>query len=362
MPRDYFYELSTQQARIGHKVDVITWKKDGGFSEEKTAEGFTIHRLRGLNFSVKGMIQEYPYLPSLPNEIEKLKPDVVHVESYLFLTAFQAIKKANKSHLPSVVTVHGVFAKRDIIVNFAQYAYLRSFGLRVLLGADRVICLTRGDSEEVIRFGCPPEKIRLIPNAVDTEIFKPCKERENNLVVWDGRFVAGKGLEYLIEAAKVVLDKFEQASFLLIGYGPLKSKIMKSAYDRGMSDKSIRFKGPYDRDNIAEILGKATVFVFPSLREGLPVSVLEAMAAGVPVVGSAIPGINDVVVDGENGYLVPPKDPKALASAMLKLLNDERLQRKLGQNARQLMIEKYSWDIVIREIEKVYREAGGDAN
>jgi glycosyltransferase involved in cell wall biosynthesis len=93
------------------------------------------------------------------------------------------------------------------------------------------------------------------------------------------------------------------------------------------------------------------------LREGLPLSVLEAMACGVPVVGSDVPGINDVIVNGENGLLVPARDPKALAKAVLTLLNNAELRVRLGQNARRLIVEKYSWDRVIYNIEKVYSEA-----
>jgi len=275
------------------------------------------------------------------------------------LTSFQAIKKARRLGLPCVVSVHGVFADRGFGVNFAQRLYLRSLGLSILKSANRVICLTLSDAKEVVRLGCPSEKVRLVPNAVDTELFKPCKEREDNWVVWVGRFVPEKGLNYLIEAAKIIVDdfKFKDVKFLLVGYGPWKKKIMKLAYDYGLAGKFIRFTEALGRDEVAKVLGKATIFVFPSLREGLPLSVLEAMACGVPVVGSDVPGINDVIINGENGLLVPARDPKALAKAVLTLLNDEDLRRELGQKARKLVTEKYCWDSVISKIENIYYEA-----
>ena len=85
------------------------------------------------------------------------------------------------------------------------------------------------------------------------------------------------------------------------------------------------------------------------------------MACGKSVVSSDIPGIKEVVTHGQNGLLVPPKKPEALANAVLTLLNDKNLRRKLGKNARQLMVEKYSWDRVITNIGKVYNEAIRDA-
>jgi 1,4-alpha-glucan branching enzyme len=356
MPRDYFYELSARQVEMGHEVNVLTWNRNGKCSEERMVEGFIVYRLPGLNFCIPGIIQEYPYLPGLPAKVERLKSEIVHAESHLFLTTVQAVRKAKKLNLPSVVTVHGVFAERGVAVNFAQYAYLRTLGLEVFRSANRVICLTQGDVEEIVRFGCPLEKIRLVPNAVDTEVFKPCKEREDNLVVWVGRFVPEKGLECLVEAAKIVADEFRNVKFLLVGYGPLKAKIMKLVYDRGLLGRFVRFTGPLSRDDVAKVLGKAAVFVFPSLKEGLPLSVLEAMACGVPVVGSDIPGVKDVIKHGENGFLAPPKNPKALADGILALLNDRKLRMRLGKGARELMLENYSWNIVTNRLETVYQE------
>lgn len=360
MPKDYFYELSSRQVMKGYDVDIITWARNGKGCIKRVPEGFYIHRLYGLNFSLGDAVREYPYLPGLSREIELLKPDIIHAESHLFLTSFQAVRKARRLGLPCVVSVHGVFADRGFGANLAQHLYLRIVGLSVFKLADRVICLTPSDAREVVRLGCPPEKVRVVPNAVDTERFKPCKEREADLVVWVGRFVPEKGLEYLIEAAKIVAQEFKDVKFLLVGYGSLKAKIMKLTFDRGLLN-NVRFTGPLSRDEVAKVLGKATVFVFPSLREGLPLSVLEAMACGVPVVGSDIPGVNEVVKHEENGFLVPPKNSEALANVILTLLNDENLRRKVGRDARQLMTEKYNWNAIASKIEKVYHEAIKDA-
>jgi glycosyltransferase involved in cell wall biosynthesis len=360
MPRDYFYELSARQVERGHDVDVLTWSRNGICSEAIVAEGFQVHRLYGLNFTLGGVIQEYPYLPGLPAKLEKLRPDIVHGESHLFLPTVQAVRKAKKLGLPCVVTVHGVFAERDFAVNMAQRVYLHSVGLEVFRRADRVICLTRSDAEEVIRFRCPSEKVRIIPNAVDTELFKPSGQRDDNLVVWVGRFVPEKGVEYLLEAARIVVKKLPDLRFLLAGYGHSKASLMKLAQYYELLGKSINFVGPLGRDEIAKILNKAAVFVFPSLKEGMPLALLEAMSCGKAVVGSDISGINDIITHMENGLLVPPRDPEAIANAILTLLADKKLRTRLGQNARQRMVNRYSWNLISDKIEKVYAEASGN--
>jgi glycosyltransferase involved in cell wall biosynthesis len=356
LPRGYFYELSAQQVERGHDVDVISWRRNGACSEERVAEGFTIHRLNGLNLNFGGLIQEYPYLPELPSKLEELRPDVVHGESHLFLPTVQAVRKAKKLGLPCVVTVHGVFADRGGVVNLAQKAYLHTLGLEVLRNADRVICLTQKDADEIGRLGCPLEKIRLVPNAVDTELFKPCNERESNLVVWVGRFVHEKGVEYLIEAARIVADTVKDVRFLLIGYGPLKGEIIKLVHERGL-EKIVRIVGPLSRNEIAEVLGRATVFAFPSLKEGLPLAVLEAMACGVPVVGSDVSGVNDLVEDCVTGLLVPPLDSMPLAKSVLSLLLDAGLRNKISVNARRAIIEEYGWDKVMKKLDAIYHAA-----
>jgi glycosyltransferase involved in cell wall biosynthesis len=355
IPQDYFYELSARQAKTGNNVSVYTWSKEGEFSSEITPEGFTIHRLPGLDFGLGGFVNEYPYLIGLSSQLEAFRPDVVHAESHLFLPTFQAIKKAKKMNLACLVTVHGLYAERGKALNFIQFAYLRTMGLFIFKRTDRVICLTQSEANEVIKYGCAAEKVRVIPNAIDIERFAPGIEREGKLIVWVGRFVIEKGLEYLVKAAEKIAKKMNNTNFLLIGYGPLKGKIEQLIHERGLSN-TIRIIGPLSRNQIASILGKATLFAFPSLREGLPLSVLEAMACGTPVVGSDIPGVRSIITNGQNGLLVSPRNPEALANAIWILLEDESLRKRLGQNARRTVEEKYNWNTVLSMLEEVYRE------
>jgi glycosyltransferase involved in cell wall biosynthesis len=356
MPRDYFYELSARQVARGHKVDVLTWNRNGSCSVEKVAEGFTIHRLSGLNLTLSSIIQDYPFLPTLPAILEMLKPDVVHAESHLFLPTLQAVKKARKLGLPCVVTVHGVFADRGFALNFAQATYIRTLGSEVFKNVDRIICLTRSDAEEIVHFGGPLEKIRLIPNAVDTELFKPGQNREANLIVWVGRFMPEKGLKYLIEAARIVVKELKDVKFMLVGYGPSEANIMKLAFDYGLLNDNVYFTGQLDRNQIADNLSKASIAVLPSLKEGLPLSLLEAMSCGVAVVTSKIAGITEIVRDNYDAILVPPKKPELLARALVELLKNKKLRENIGFNARRSAQKKYNWHAVMSATEKLYCE------
>jgi glycosyltransferase involved in cell wall biosynthesis len=272
------------------------------------------------------------------------------------MTTIQAVKISNDFRYPNIVEVHGAIAKRGVFMNLAQHIYLNTLARWMFKKATLVRCLTQSDAQIILRYGCPYKKIRVVPNAVDTNLFRPQNGREENLIVWVGRFVPEKGLEYLIRAAKIITDNRKDVKFLLVGDGPLKTKIIKLASDLDIN-KFIHFTGVLRREEVAKILGKATIFALPSLREGMPFAVLEAMSCGIPVVGSDVIGVRDLIINGENGLLVPAKDPEALAKGILSLLSDTNLRINMGERARRLIIAKYSWDHVISKIERVYYEA-----
>lgn len=358
MPHDYFYELSQMQVRSGHTVDVITWLKTPmNPAEEKISDNFWVHRLNGVNLVPACGKQDYPFLPGLPLKLEQVKPEVVHGESHLFLPTIQALRKAKNLKIPCVITVHGVFADRGFSINTAQNLYLHTLGLATLRSADKIICLTKSDASQINKLGCKSEKIVIVQNAVATDYFKPLKNIDEDLIVWVGRFVEEKGVKYLIEAARNIALNRPDTKILLIGYGPLKSKIIEMAQSFGLLNKSIFIGGPLGRDKIAQILGKAAIFVFPSSKEGMPISLLEAMSCELPVVAFDVPGIAEIIDNGKTGIMVQPRNSQQLAEAVIDLLNNKAKRKELGVNSRKYVIQNNSWETVQRSLDKVYSDA-----
>ncbi len=356
LPKDYIYDLSAQQAKNGHEVVVFTWCPHRFCSNMKVDEGFVVHGLKGVNLNY-GFLKEYPYLPSLPSNLEDFHPDLIHCESHLFLPTIQAVRKAKKLGIPSIVTIHGVFAERDLVINLLQQAYLRSLCQTVFKMSTRIICLTRENLIEIEKLGCPSEKLALVPNAVDTNLFAPSTEHEENLIVWVGRFVPEKGLPFLIKAAKIISKEKNNVKFLLIGYGPSRPMIAELAKKYGLLGKSVDILGPLNHKEIAKILSRATLFVFPSIREGMPLALLEAMSCGLPVIVSDFPGVSDVIKNGINGLIVPSKDASELSKSILYLLENQSTRQRLGENARNSIIHRHSWDKVTKTIDMVYNDA-----
>ena len=356
LPKDYIFELSKKQAILGYDLDLVTWNKGKRHVATETIEGFKIRRVSGPNLAFGPGVTDYPFTPQLGKVISSLHPEVVHAESHLFLTTLFAIKAANEMRTPSIVTVHGVTARRSALLNLSQQAYITTIGRRVFSGASRVVCLSKSDAAEIVRYGCPKGKISMVPNGVDLEIFKPTGGPRDELVVWTGRMVPEKGLPDLLKAAKIVSVERNKVKFFLIGSGPEIKRLQGLARELRLTPQNLVFCGEVQRAEIAQILKKATIFAFPSLKEGLPVSLIEAMASGNPIVATRIPSIEQVITDGEDGLLVPPRDFKALASTIKSLLADAELRIRLGENARRTAVARYSMETVVKRLDEIYRE------
>lgn len=295
----------------------------------------------------------YPVFKDVSRYIKMINPDIVHVNSHLFLTSLQAVKAARSLGIPSVVTVHGFMAERGMLLNILQRTYIRLVAKSIFENSSTVICLTDKDAASVAKIAGSYDKISIVPNGVDVELFNSSSEKDSDLITWVGRFVPEKGLVYLVEAMQEIVTHRQNTKLVLVGDGSLKFELMKLTDKLGLS-KNVTFFGSAGRTEVAHLLSKSSIFAFPSLREGMPFALLEALASGNAVVASNIDGINVIIEDDWNGVLIPPRNSVELAHSILRLLNDDGLRRKLSENARVAVRERYSWDRVLDQLDNVY--------
>ena len=168
-----------------------------------------------------------------------------------------------------------------------------------------------------------------------------------------GRLTVVKGHRYFLQGAAQVLQTIPHCKFLVIGDGPLRSDLELLANDLGISD-SVRFLGY--RDDIPELLAVVDISVLTSIREGTSMVLLESMAAGKPIVATDVGGTPEVVIDGEVGILVPPKDAAALAKALITLLSDPCLASRMEMSGRQRVQAKFSLRKSVDRLEALYDE------
>jgi glycosyltransferase involved in cell wall biosynthesis len=313
--------------------------------------------LPGLNFSPAASMN-YPFLLGLKPALRQMRPDIIDCQSHLFLTAPQSVSAARQLGIPVVITINGIIASRGLLLNSAQKLSIRTVVAAVFRRASVVRCLTSSDALEAMRYGCPRGKIRIIPNGVDTSLFSPPLGRREAppVVAWVGRFVGEKDLPTLVRAASVIIKEHHDARFVLLGDGPLRPLIESMARHMGIA-QNFEFTGALDHQAVASWLRRSAVFAFPSLKEGMPLALLEAMSCGNPVAGTDIPGISSVVRDGESGIIVQKRNPESLAKAILLLLSDEKLRERMGSNARKEIIALYSQAAVIKLLESAYADA-----
>ena len=208
-------------------------------------------------------------------------------------------------------------------------------------------------------FHVPSQKIRVIHNGIPFARFdcppdltlraELSQGTTRPIVLTVARLDRQKGHTYLFEAIRQV----REATFVLAGSGPEKDALVAQACELGIQDH-VKFLG--DRKDIPQLLASCDLFVLPSIYEGLPLSILEAMAAGKAVVATAVGGIPEIVKDGETGVLVPSGDPVALARAIQSLLSNPIQVRKIGAAGRALVKQEFSSDGMVERINQVYEE------
>lgn len=225
----------------------------------------------------------------------------------------------------------------------------------VLRNAAHVLVLTEGWRRELQRIE-PAADYVVLPNPVELPQQTAAPASADPVILFLGRLREKKGIYDLIAAMPHVLAQFPRATFVCAGDGE-EDEVRAAARELGV-DHALRLPGWIDEDAKSHWLGRATMLVLPSHFEALPVSLLEAMAHGVPVVATRVGGIPDLVDDERCGLLVAPRDPAALANAIRRLLADAALSARLAHAARREVEERYAVEAINARLGRLYEDLG----
>ncbi len=238
-------------------------------------------------------------------------------------------------------------------MDFLLRTYYLTVGRLVFAAADRITLYGESFREYARRAGIPEKKIVITPTGVDLPRRRRTGEENRlrkrlgisptgKLILFVGLLLERKGVDTLIETATLLQGRGQgsDAAFVLVGDGPGRKRYERLARERGLEDRIV-FAG--FRTDVQAFYDAADVFFFPSRGEGLPGVVMEAMAHGLPVVASDIPGTRDLIEDGKTGMLCPMEDAGTYADAIGTLLQDAGRAGSLGQAGRQRISEEYSW-------------------
>ncbi len=230
-----------------------------------------------------------------------------------------------------------------------------SFILRFLKYADKIVALCSKSAEEAKKEGFSDNQIICIPNGVDTERFKPSGSytEKRDRIVCVGRLIEIKGVDILMDAFRLLRDEGIRLKLEIFGDGQEKIRLKDKAMSLGISEDVI-FHGLVQ--DIENYLNNTCLFVQSSLSEGMSNVILEAMAAGLPVVATHTGGAPDMIQSGSNGLLVEPGSYGQIRDAVKKVISDEPFAQKLGKQARKTIEEKYSIDIVTNQYIDLYNK------
>ena len=258
--------------------------------------------------------------------INEEKPDVIHTHLASLKYAYSAVKKS-KIKIPIVHTVHSIAQKesplRDRIFNRFWYKN----------GKVIPVALSKEIQKTVLQvYGLDEQDVPIVFNGLN---FSKCIQKqayssdEKIKLLHIGRFTAEKNHQCIIDAVRLLTDSGVNVSLKLIGEGPLKAEIEQNVRELGL-DSVVEFMGA--QSNVYPFLSDADVFMLPSIYEGIPLSLVEAIGTGLPIVASNVGGIPDMIENEVNGLIITP-DAESLASAIKRLVESEELREKLGKNA-----------------------------
>ncbi len=269
---------------------------------------------------------------------------------WLFPACFWLGRFSRKSSVPVVLTAHGT----DI-----HLALRKPFGMFANKGLRRSASLTLNSRymKGLLKEFDLPAKTEIIPMGVDTEIFHPGshKPSRSSKIIFLGRVIEQKGIEVLLDAFSRVLSEMPEAELEIIGYGPEKDRLIRKVKELGM-ENSVRLCGRVRYDELPERYRSARALALPSMTpEGLGISAVEAGACGIPTVTFGLGGTVELVKHEDTG-LVVEKSRDALAEGLVKILTDDDLVDRLGENARKKVAEQYGWDILSKKFDKLFRD------
>jgi len=360
------YYLSNELAKLGVEVHYVTsvnyyasfHKRVSLYKLPRIPFNFHGNYLQTLlGFEIGGF---FSFLQAL-RAINQSKYDIIHLHGQV--PAFHMVPLKKKSLF--IFTVHNpnpwmVKSFSSLKQAFRQLTF-KSIELTIINHADCVITVGECLRDELInRFNICPEKIKVIPNGVDTNVFRPDIENSKkvltkyklpeNYALFVGRLVEQKGLHYLLRAINGT-----KIPVVIVGSGSLLPYLRRLCFNLGIS-KQVYFIGSVPLHELRKIYSLARLFVLPSVAEGFPVGLvgLEAMASGLPLIVPRIKGVESIVHEGYNGVLFNVGDIKSLRDKLIWLFENEDVAKIMGRRSRIIAKRKFSWTSIAKKTLQLY--------
>lgn len=331
----------------GHDVYLAT------FDETSQIEGVKVRKLRYFSKVA------YPFrILGVKKAVKEINPDILHAHYVSHYGVYGALTGSK----PFVVSAWG----SDVFIDPKKSMAKKYFVKYALKKADLITTDSLSAIKTIVDFGVDEEKVKLIVHGVDLRVFHPIENNEKfkkELCIPQNYQVGinTRNLEpvydvgTIVKAIPHVIDECPNTYFLIVGDGTLRHQLEELVYRLGVAE-NVRFVGSVSNKEMPKFLGVSDIYVSASLSDTRSISLLEAMANGLPVVVTDIDGNKECVKEGVNGFLFPKGDFKALAEKIVYLLRDENTRRRFGVINRRYVEKEGSYEKEMRKMEKLYKE------
>ena len=331
----HLHEIFRRIASKGHEVTLLAHKFKGA-PETETIDGIKIIRVGSRHFFDKQVKIYYKY------KLDESKFDLV-VDDISKIP----IGSPKFVRLPLVGIIHHIHGNslfKELPAPLAKYIIAKEKQLPFVYGNTPVFSVSPSTRQELIELGMPPERIDLLYNAIDHELYKSVSTEKSPkpVITYIGRIKKYKQIEKVLDALPLLLAEFPELEFRIGGKGDYLPALKNYVKRKGL-EKNVRFLGYLSEEEKARELGKAWVFVTLAMKEGWGITVIEANAMGTPVVGSNVQGLRDSIRNLETGFLVDMDNRVKVAEKIGLLLRDEKLRSELSENAIR-WANKFTWE------------------
>jgi len=346
------------------KIDFITSSVDKDYHLEKMGENINIHRLpigknnQNLHYQSQKELLVYAWKAfSFAKKLIKNSPEKYDL-SHSFFTVpcgYISYLLKRKYGIPYIISLRGSdvpgYSERFSFI----YRLITPLITKIWKNSFGVVSNSQGLKDLALKAN-DKQKIGVIYNGIAIDEFKPAFEKRNHdelKILCVSRLTARKGINYLIEAAAILLQKNLKIKLELIGEGDQAENLKKLAEEKNIKNQ-VDFLGRIEHANLPDYYQKADVFALPSLNEGMSNTMLEALAAGLPLVATDTGGTRELLIENQNGFIIKIKDSQDTADKIEKLINDSDLKEKMSVASRHLA-EKMSWENVAKEYFNLYK-------
>ncbi len=345
----YTLSLAKSLKKRGHSILVVS---SGGDLVGELNREEIVHLKIDINTKSELSPKVFLAVIRLRSIVKRQEIELIHAQSRVTQVVTAAV--ARGSRVSFVSTCHGFFKPR--------------WGRKVFgCWGDKVIAISEAVREHLVNdLRVKKGSVALVHNGVDIEKFSRFYSEEekerfraeaglgNGLIVGIiARLSPVKGHKYLLAAMREVVNLKPDVQLLIVGEGPCQKELLSQTQLLGLKNNVVFLDATFDTTKLLSVMD---IFALPSLQEGLGLSIMEAQAAGIPVVASNVGGIYTIIKDDQSGLLLPPGDSASLAEAILKLMDNPGRAKEMGEKGREVIRERFSLDKMARDIEGVYKQ------